>query len=63
MANEFNSIGVSIVNFMLHNEKSEGMLGLIADATQAKYKKTGYVTPAQLQEAIQYPFSDLKSLL
>lgn len=63
MASEFNSIGVSIVNFMLHDEKSEGMLGLIADATQAKYKKTGYVTPAQLKEAIQYPLFDLKSLL
>lgn len=63
MANEINSIGVSIVNFILHDEKNEGIWGLIADATQTKYKKKGYVTPAQLQEAIQYPFSDLKSLL
>src|SRR5579862_6519635 len=63
MANQMNSIGVSIVNFMLHDEKNEGVWGLIADATQSKYTKKSYVTPAQLQEAIQYPFSNLKSLL
>ena len=64
MANEINSIGVSIVNFMLNDEKKDGgIFGLIADATQAKYKEKGYVTPIQLREAIQYPFSSLKSVL
>ena len=63
MSSQINSIGVSIVNFMLHDEKKEGIWGLITDATQSKYKKKAYVTPAQLQEAIQYPFSTLNSLL
>src|SRR5688572_12574152 len=64
MASEINSIGVSIINFMLHDKtKDAGIGGLIADTTAAKYKKKGYVTPGQLQEAILYPFSNLKPVI